>query len=32
MPAVVQCVGDQPGLTEALRDVVVAAGVLAESV
>ena len=32
MPTVVQCVGDQPGLAEALRNVVVAAGVLAETV
>ena len=32
VPAVVQSVGDQPGFAEALRDVVIAAGVLAETV
>ena len=32
MPTVVQRVCDQPSLAEALRDVVVAAGVLAQTV
>ena len=32
VPSVVQRVGDQPGFAETLRDVVVAAGILAEAV